>query len=195
MSYVLYNFYFQVKRLETLLGKCKETIKSNKEKNNQLLSEKEERAKEIEQLKVSHFLTFLNLKLVMWWDFTHPFVHSVACFSHRELSLFWLLKRCSSLQLLTYWQSIHSEVTEWWVKSHLAIKVMWKVLYLKVCVFQSHKTLCCNPLICLFCSLCNLGYISFMICGFSASVFKWLSCSASGCLLREGMTWPKYDSQ
>lgn len=48
------NLKEKVKRLETLLGKCKETIKSNKEKNNQLLSEKEERAKEIEQLKEQH---------------------------------------------------------------------------------------------------------------------------------------------
>ena len=49
----------QVKRLETLLNKCKDTIRNNKEKSSQLVSEKEaiqkqldEQTKEFQQLKV-----------------------------------------------------------------------------------------------------------------------------------------------
>ncbi|XP_030846607.1 golgin subfamily A member 4 [Strongylocentrotus purpuratus] len=45
------NLKEKVKRLETLLGKCKETIGKNKERTAQLVSEKDATSKELEQLK------------------------------------------------------------------------------------------------------------------------------------------------
>ncbi|XP_063964799.1 golgin subfamily A member 4-like [Lytechinus pictus] len=50
------NLKEKVKRLENLLGKCKETIGKNKERTAQLVSEKEATAKELEQLKEQHSL-------------------------------------------------------------------------------------------------------------------------------------------
>ncbi|PIK33512.1 putative golgin subfamily A member 4-like [Apostichopus japonicus] len=51
---VVKNLKEKIKRLEGLLGKCKETIKGNKEKNNQLAQEKEDQTKEIALLKKQH---------------------------------------------------------------------------------------------------------------------------------------------
>ena len=68
--FLIVDFLLQVKRLETLLNKCKDTIRSNKEKSTQMMSEKEAiqkqletQTKEIQQLKVSQitFLSFLYL--------------------------------------------------------------------------------------------------------------------------------------
>eukprot|EP00057_Strongylocentrotus_purpuratus_P028768 XP_011683242.1 PREDICTED: golgin subfamily A member 4 [Strongylocentrotus purpuratus] len=50
------NLKEKVKRLETLLGKCKETIGKNKERTAQLVSEKDATSKELEQLKEQHSL-------------------------------------------------------------------------------------------------------------------------------------------
>jgi len=46
----------QVKRLEVLLTKCKETIKANKERTQQLVSDKETTQKQLELLTQEHDL-------------------------------------------------------------------------------------------------------------------------------------------
>ena len=56
---------YQVKRLEGLLSKCKDTIRNNKEKSSNLAAEKDALKKQLEELKVLVFFVYTRTHTLM----------------------------------------------------------------------------------------------------------------------------------
>ena len=62
----------QVKRLENLLNKCRETIKANKERTKQILSDRDSLAKQL-QMKTEEAVSFIEIKTAVLAFHFHVF--------------------------------------------------------------------------------------------------------------------------